>query len=175
MIMIRSLLVFFLLSVVPVSAQQHCGYDFTSYIVLHIQEDGKPDNISGLKVTLVDRDGNDAVNVNNSLSWQRAGQVLEFTENYRIGPDGKRSVEPTDKDRWFFPYAKDTYLLSVTNEFPADEYQVRIEDPRTDPVFQTMIVPLHSYNMYVLCTGQQATQFGRRQNRPVKIVLERIN
>ncbi|MBF6608623.1 MAG: hypothetical protein ITG00_07780 [Flavobacterium sp.] len=157
----------------PASAQQHCGYDFTSYIVLHIHEDGKSENISGLKVTLVDRDGNPAVNTNNSLSWQRAGQTLTFTENYQIGSDGKKVAEPNENSKWYFPYAKDTYLLSVTNEFPADDYQVRIEDTSVEPVFKTLVVPLYSYNMYVLCTGQQATQFGRKLNKPVKIVLER--
>jgi hypothetical protein len=43
-------------------------------------------------------------------------------------------------------------------------------------LFKTQIVPLNSYNMYVLCSAQnerQAMQFGPRTNRPVEIILER--
>jgi len=32
----------------------HCGYDFTSYVVLNVHEDGKAHNIKNLKVTIVD-------------------------------------------------------------------------------------------------------------------------
>ncbi|HEU0137292.1 MAG TPA: hypothetical protein VFQ50_08380 [Flavobacterium sp.] len=162
----RGLLFMLLLIGFSSTAQQHCGYDFTSYIVLHIHEDGKKENIPGLKVSLVDRNGNEIVNHNNKYSWNNNDGTLVFSKNYMI-----------DNNRWFFPYAKDTYLLSVTNTFPADELQVKIEDASAEPVFATTTVPLYSYNMFVLCSSEQqqkAVQFGPRVNKAVDIVLERL-
>ena len=158
-------------------AQQHCGYDFTSYIVLHVHEDGKKQNISGLNITLIDSAGNVAVNTANQYSWKSKDEVLKFTENYKIDSKGER-VAPdnaTSDLRWFFPFAKDVYLLSVTNEFPADMMKVRIEDPQKR--YASQDVQLYAFNMYILCTTQaqqQAVQFGPRQNKPVDIVLEPV-
>ena len=152
-------------------SQVHCGFDFTSYIVLHVHENGKSENISGLNITLVDANGQDAINVNNNLSWSNGGKKLFFTENYKVGVDNKRIDDLSKAIKWHFPYSKDTYLLSVTNEFAADDFQVKIEDPNL--VYKTILVPLYSYNLYVLCTSQQQSmQFGRRVNKPVDIVLE---
>lgn len=161
----------FLLFSGTVWSQQHCGFDFTSYLVLHVHENGKVENIPDLKITLVDAAGHQAINYNNALSWSNSGKALFFTENYRIGSNGKRTTEINETTKWYFPYAKDTYLLSITNEFPADDYSVKIEDPQN--IYKTNITQLHTYNMYVLCTGQQAMQFGRRINKPLEIVLER--
>ena len=163
-------LVLFLMSFQSWS-QVHCGFDFTSYIVLHVHENGKSENISGLNITLVDANGQDAINVNNNLSWSNGGKKLFFTENYKVGVDNKRIDDLSKAIKWHFPYSKDTYLLSVTNEFAADDFQVKIEDPNL--VYKTILVPLYSYNMYVLCTSQQQSmRFGRRVNKPVDIVLE---
>lgn len=154
-------------------SQVHCGFDFTSYIVLHVHENGRAENIEGLKIILVDANGNDAINVNNNLSWSNSGKILSFSENYRVGADNKRIDDASKAVKWHFPYSKDSYLLSVTNEFPADDYQVKIEDPNQK--YKTTIVQLFSYNMYVLCTSQQQSmQFGKRTNKPIDIVLERI-
>ena len=152
-------------------SQVHCGFDFTSYIVLHVHENGKSENVSGLTITLIDANGQDALNVNNSLSWSNTGKKLSFSENYRVGADNKRTADAANAIKWHFPYSKESYLLSVTNDFAADDFQVRIEDP--NKLYKTTVVQLYSYNMYVLCTSQQQSmQFGRRVNKPVDIVLE---
>jgi hypothetical protein len=160
------------------NAQQHCGYDFSSYIVLHIHEDGKSENIPNLRVTLVDSLGNDIINVNNKYSWNKKDQVMQFYENYKIDNDGKRveNNPENQKMRWFFPFAKDTYLLSVTNDFPADEMRVKIEDGHK-PRYETQIIQLYAFNMYILCSTQvqqKAQQFGPRVNKPVNVVLKRL-
>src|SRR5215217_5108166 len=104
----RYLFFFLFLIVFSAEAQQHCGYDFSSYIVLHIHEDGKPENIPNLKVTLVDSLGNDVVNVNNKYSWNKKDQVMKFSENYKIDNDGKKieDIPENQKTRWFFPFSK---------------------------------------------------------------------
>lgn len=159
-------------------SQQHCGYDFSSYLVLHIHEDGKSENIPNLKVTLVDSLGNDVINVNNKYSWNKSGQIMKFYENYKIDNDGKKieNTPENQKAKWFFPFSKDTYLLSVTNDFPADNMQVKIEDISVKPQFETETIQLYAFNMYILCTTQvqqKAQQFGPRVNKSVNIVLKR--
>lgn len=174
----RYLVSFIFLIAFSVNAQQHCGYDFSSYIVLHIHEDGKTENIANLKVTLVDSLGNDIINVNNKYSWNKKGQVMKFSENYKIDNDGKKidNTIENQKARWFFPFSKDTYLLSVTNDFPADNMRVKIEDVAVKPQYETEIIQLYAFNMYILCTTQvqqKAQQFGPRANKPVNVVLKR--
>ena len=173
------LLLFALLFVsVSANAQLHCGYDFTSYVVLHVHEEGKRENISGLQIVLVDQNGNEVINKANQYSWNHKDESLRFVENYRIDAAGKRAAEDIDQSalRWFFPYSKDTYLLSVTNEFPADEMMVKITDP--NGVYAEATHQLYSFNMYILCTTDaqnKAMQFGRRTNKPVDIILKRKN
>jgi len=159
----------------------HCGYDFTSYVVLDVHEDGKTHNIKNLRVTIVDSLGNDVVNTNNLYSYKSANEPLKFTFNYLIGDDNKRLPEGVvpAKERWYFPYAKDNYLISVVNSFPADKFQVKIEDvdgAENGGKFKTVILPLYAYNMYVLCSNeskQASMKFGRKMNKPVDIVLEK--
>lgn len=159
----------------------HCGYDFTSYVVLDVHEAGKKENIKNLRITVVDSTGNDVINVNNVYSWKNGNQPLLFSLNYKIGDDNKRLPEgaTATKERWFFPFAKDNYLLSVANTFPADSFSVKIEDTdgeQNGGKFKTVIIPLCSYNMYILCSNeseQAAVKFGRKMNKPVDVVLEK--
>ncbi|WP_297334564.1 hypothetical protein [Flavobacterium sp.] len=180
----RYLAILFLLLSVGVQAQfgqMHCGYDFTSYVVLDVHEAGKTENIKNLRITVVDSLGRDVINANNAYSFKNANKPLEFYLNYRIGNDNKPLPDgaTTTKERWFFPFAKDNYLLSVANTFPADRFSIKVEDIDGDEnggKYKTVTIPLYSYNMYVLCSNesQQATvKFGRKMNKPIDIVLER--
>jgi len=158
-------------------AQQHCGYDFSSFFVLHIHEEGSKENIPNLKVTLIDFFGNELVNTGNKYSWSDRDKVMQFYENYKIDSKGTKLPPDTtdEKARWYFPYAKATYIIAVSNDFPVDGIRVKIEDIADKPVFQTQIIPLFVGNLYVLCTTQaaKAHQFGARINKPVDVVLKR--
>lgn len=176
----------FLLSVsanaqIGIGGQMHCGYDFTSYIVLDVHEAGKKENIKNLKITIVDSLGRDVINVNNMYSFTNGNKKLLFTSNYRIDDNNKRLEEGgvATKERWFFPFAKDNYLLSVANTFPADNFRIKVEDidgEENGGKFNTAIIPLYSYNMYILCSNesdQAAVKFGRKMNKPIDVVLEK--
>lgn len=173
----RFLYLFFFVGIFSVNAQQHCGYDFSSFFVLHIHEEGSKENIPNLKVTLIDFFGNDLVNTGNKYSWTDRDKVMQFYENYKINAEGKRLVDENteEKIRWYFPFSKATYIISVVNDFPVDGIRVKIEDVSEQPVFQTQIIPLFAGNLYVLCTTQaaKAQQFGVRVNKPVDVVLKR--
>lgn len=164
------------------SAQvMHCGYDFTSYIVLDVHEQGKKENIKNLRITVVDSLGRDIINLNNIYSFKNANQPLLFTSNYRIDDNNKKLEEgaTATKERWFFPFAKDNYLLSVSNTFEADRFSVKITDTdgkESGGKYKTVTLPLYSYNMYILCSNesqQAAIKFGRKMNKPVDVILEK--
>jgi hypothetical protein len=60
----------------------HCGFDFTSYLVVKAHEEGKSDNIADLKIVLVNEKGEDVINENNKYSWKNANQALVFSRNH---------------------------------------------------------------------------------------------
>jgi len=162
----------FLSSLLGFSQQIHCGYDFTSYFVVEPREEGKNEIVDGLKITLVDFLGLDLINTDNKYSWIKPNEVLRFYENYKIDSKGNR-VSPDDPNgKWYFYFAKASYLISVNNEFQAEHFRIKIEDP--NGIYKTVFIPLSSFNMYVLCTAEtRAAQFGRRTNQPIKVVLEK--
>lgn len=143
----------------------HCGFDFTSYLVVKVHEEGKSDNIPDLKISVVNEKGEEIINENNKYSWKYGNQALFFTRNHLIS----KSNEP---EKWFFPYSGDTYLLSVTNTFPAEEFYIKIQD--TKGKFKEQLVQLQAFNMYILCSSEnerQARSFGPRTNNPIEVVL----
>lgn len=156
---------FLFFTLITVGQVPHCGFDFTSYLVVKAHEDGKVENIADLKISLVNEQGEVVINENNKYSWKNANQALIFTRNHLIS----KSNEP---EKWFFPYAGDTYLLSVTNTFPAEEFYIKIQD--TQGRFQEQLVQLQAFNMYILCSSEnerQARSFGPRTNSPIEVIL----
>ncbi len=178
--------IFFLLFSFSINAQdlgqaQHCGYDFTSYLVLNVHEEGAKENVKGLQLTLVDLDGNEVINTENKYSWNHANQKLVFSFNYLIDENNQRIAKSaeTAKERWFFPHAKDNYFLSVVNTFPADQLKVRIEDidgAANGGFFETQLVEIGYFDLFVLCTSQArdyAVQFGRKANKPLEVIIKK--
>ena len=145
----------------------HCGFDFTSYLVVKVHEEGKAANIPDLKITLVNEKGEEIINENNKYSWKYGNQPLVFTRNNLIS-------KPNEPEKWFFPYAGDTYLLSVTNTFPAEDFFIKIQD--TKGKYKEQLVQLQAFNMYILCSSEnerQARSFGPRSNNPIEVIMER--
>jgi hypothetical protein len=134
-------------------------------LVVKAHDEGKSENIADLKITLVNEKGEDVINENNKYSWKNANQALVFSRNLLIS-------KPNEPEKWFFPYAGDTYLLSVTNTFPAEDFYIKIQDAKGR--FQEQLVQLQAFNMYILCSSEnerQARTFGPRTNSPIEVVL----
>ena len=167
-----------LISFAQIGNAIHCGFDFTSYFVVHPHEDGKSKTIDKLRISITNSEGSDVINLNNSLSWNNGNKPLVFSRNYKIDSNNKR-IPITENGKWFYYFAEDHYLLSIANTFPAEQYYIKIEDidgEENDGNFKTQIIPLASYNMYVLCTSderEKIVQFGRRMNRPIDVVMEK--
>mgnify|MGYP001232320113 CR=1 FL=1 len=159
--------------------QIHCGYDFTSYLVVHPHEAGNNRTIDGLHIFICDEEGNEVLNENFKLSWKYNNKPLYFIRNYRIDNNNKR-IESLEEGKWFYYFAQNHYLVTVANTFPADNYFIKIEDRDGEANgghYKTQIIPLGVYNMYVLCESderQQAMTFGRKMNRPIDVVMEKM-
>lgn len=177
----RYILYFILLISFSASAQvaQHCGYDFTSYFVVNAHESGHKDGVKGLKIKVVNAFGLEVLNVNNFYSWTDNNKPLSFVANYKIDNDGNKLKDNSvaEKERWFFPFAKDSYLLSIKSTFPADDFFIKIEDvdgAENGGDFKIQTIKLYPFNMYVLCSSKaRETQFGPKMNRPIDVILER--
>ncbi len=160
---------------------QHCGFDFTSYLVLSVHEEGTKENTKGLKLSLVDLQGNPIINTNNQYSWKDNNKELIFSFNYRIDENNQRleKIPEGAKERWFFPYAKDNYFLSVINGLPADQLKVKIEDidgEANGGFFETLLVEISYFDLFVLCSNQArdyAVQFGRKANKPLEVIIKK--
>lgn len=158
---------FTLYSLFSFSQVPHCGFDFTSYLVVKVHEDGKSENIKNLKISLVYENGEEVINESNKYSWKNGNQPLIFVKNHLISKDN-------ETQKWFFPYSDDTYLLSVTNTFPAADFYIKIQD--ANGLYKEQTVQLQSYNMYILCSSEnerQVRSFGPRSNNPIDVLLER--
>lgn len=156
-----------LFSLFSYSQVPHCGFDFTSYIVVIPHENGNLAVVNNLQIMVVDENAKEVLNIDNSLSWLNKNKALLFDRNYLIS-------NPNEKERWYFPYANESYFLSVTNTFPADNFSIKISDPKG--IYKTQIIPLQNYNLYILCSSEnekQTRQFGPRTNRPIEVVLEK--
>ena len=159
------------LSAQDISTGMHCGFDFTSYLVVDAHSIESHENIKNLKISIVDENGVEVINTNNALSWNHNNQPLFFYQNYQIDTSSKKAETTNETQKWFFPYAKDNYILSVTNNFPADNYWIKIED--ISGIYKTEIIQLYNFNMYILCSIQvkQAASFGRKPNKPIEVIL----
>lgn len=169
----KQIVVFFILfssvSFGQITGVPHCGYDFTSYVVVNAHEENQKVNVKDLKISLVDLEGNEVLNTNNAISLVNNNLPLLFTQNYQITLEN-------NQQRWYFPYATDQYFLVVRNTISIEDYQIKIED--TKGKYQTQIVPLSSLNLYILCSTEaekQARTFGpKTSNQMVEVVLTKI-
>ena len=116
---------------------------------------------------MVYENGEEVINESNKYSWKNGNQPLIFVKNHLISKDN-------ETQKWFFPYSDDTYLLSVTNTFPAADFYIKIQD--ANGLYKEQTVQLQSYNMYILCSSEnerQVRSFGPRSNNPIDVLLER--
>jgi hypothetical protein len=144
----------------------HCGFDFTSYIVVNPHEIGQ-ETAKNILIYITNEKGELVLNFNNQYSWNNTNKPLEFTKNYKINKEN----EP---EKWFFPYAKDSYLIAVVATFPAENFYIKVKDLLGS--YKEQIIPLQAFNLYVLCASEnekQARSFGPRSNYPIEVILEK--
>ena len=151
----------FVLTAQESNQSPHCGFDFNSYLVVETFINHQKTTLPSLKITVVDADNNEIINTNNQYSLVKTDKVLLFSENYKI-----------NNDKWFFPYAQESYLLLISLDFPSNELNIKIED--TSGIYKTQIFPIGFQNFYKLCSSENAMEsrkFGPKTNIPIRVNL----
>ena len=141
----------------------HCGFDFTTYLVVNPVFNGKV--IENLKITIVDINGIELLNTNNNYSFVNKDETLNFKQNQQI------TLENNEK-RWGFKYCQNQYYIQLSKTFEPEEngFQIKIEDPKK--FYATIILPIQRINLYVLCTSE-VKKFGPKlTNQMIDVALE---
>ena len=161
---------------------QHCGYDFSSIIVVrpHAAEDSAV--IHGLRITLLDSNNVPVVHRGAPWSLFHRNERAPFCGYVRY----KGPINP------YFPFAEDNYVLVVPNSFRTEKMKVLVQDERDAgplkkrrrasasepgwPVrYQQVVVPLTAFDSYALCGDYDEEVYppmdGRPNFAPVDITL----
>ena len=154
------LLIFLVIKTVSSQVMTHCGYDFTTFLVTKVYDHETNKPIEGLKIYLCNQQGENIINKNNQWSFLKNNQPLVFYSNKLLS---------NQKD-WQFPYAKESYLLSLRKEFQANGIFVKVIDPKGHYIQQ--IVEVHEFNLYLLCVKEnRKKQFAPPMNTPIEVYL----
>ena len=135
-----------LLCVLPLAlCAQHCGYDFTSIIVVRPHAYGDTAVIDGLRITLLEKD---------NLPATSTGEPYQlFTRNtVRSGLIHPRTFRK--QDGRVFPFAQDNYILVVPNHWNMDNYNLLVQDERPGrdgPRYRQQVMHLHVSQSRSLC------------------------
>lgn len=148
----------------------HCGFDFTSYLVVETYFENKLKTPDFLKVEIIDSKGEPVLNTNYFYSYQNSDKFLFFSKNYIILPINEVKVE-----KWYFPYAKESFFIMLKSDFPYEEFKVKVSDK--NQVYKSLEATIFSENLFKLCAQNENTgkQFGPKSNIPIKIFLEKVN
>lgn len=155
---------------------QHCGYDFSSIIVVrpHAAEDSAV--IHGLRITLLD--SNNVPVVHHGAPWSL------FHRNER--PPFCGYVRYKGPFNPYFPFAGGNYVLVVPSNFRTEKMKVLVQDERdAGPLnkrrdqwplrYKQVVVPLNALDSYQLCGVYDEEVYppmdGRPNFAPVDITL----
>ena len=146
---------------------QHCGYDFSSVIVVRPHAAGDSAVIDGLRITLLD--STNLPMVHYDKPWQLFQRNVEQHLPYR-----KRGYYGVPA---YFPFAKDNYILVVPNSFRTAKMKVLVQDERDAgplnerrdqwPVrYKQVVVPLTEFDSYPLCGVYDEGEYPPMAERP---------
>lgn len=150
------------------TSAQHCPFDLSAIVVLHIHTADDPRTIPGLKVSLLDSNGN-----TKDLFWQNA---LASTAHGYIDNEHPARVRQIR-----FPFALDHYVWVCGSRFPLGKYRVRVESPGEEnkKEFETEVVTLSGNDLFSLCGTYDEEIYPKWMERdgvpykPVEIILRK--
>jgi hypothetical protein len=137
-------------------SQNHCGLDLTTYLVV---KNIKNKDIN-LKITIVDKNDKELINLNSQFSFLDVNQPLIF----------KKNKKKENTDEWDLNLIKDeAYYISLKSDFIllVDEFKIKVQNLlNTDFV---SIFPINQINFYKFCK-QEVKSFGPKMtNQPIII------
>ena len=162
---------------------QHCPYDYSAIIVLHITDSTSDEVIKNLKVTLLD--------YNKKPLLQDIWTGKEYrSDSIRFLPNPERTTatgyidneNPFQTTKTRFWFAKDNYLWVCDRSYPIEKCFIKIEDldsNRTGGRYATAYFQMSGRQVYPLCTHfshwDLGEQYGFIQSyEPVHFYLSRF-
>jgi len=143
----------------PQLIAQHCGYDGAYIIVLNIHNSENTDNISDLRISVMDSFGSTIT----KNFWNREKQQRDTLFFWR-NPDNTSVKGKTEQRHSMYPrpnrfwFADDHYVMVLNGN---EEYtQIRIQDPKGR--YDELIIPIYSEEVYPLCSGYSRWQRGEK-------------
>ncbi len=156
---------------------QHCGYDFSSIIVVRPLAAGDSTVIDGLRITLLDSNNLPVV------QYDRPWDLFHRNPEQNIPHHRRGQFDVPDH----FPFAQDNYVLVIPQSMDTSKMKVLVQDERHSgtpnkrgdrrPVhFKQHVVPLTAFDAYRLCGTYDEEVYpelvDRPQYRPVDIILQ---
>lgn len=158
---------------------QHCGYDFSSIIVVRPHLAGDTNVIEGLRITLLDSTNLPMAHQGHAWDLFRPNSDYEACAHWQGGFARGCQV--------CFPFAKDNYVLVIPTGYDTSRMNVLVQDERPrSPIdirrriwpkrYGQRIVPLTAFDSYRLCGVYDREAYppmeGRANFAPVDISLQ---
>lgn len=175
----RSVLLPFLFGL-SIAHAQHCGYDFSSIIVVRPHGEGDSAVIDGLRITLLD---------SNNIPVLVQGQPYHlFKPNDDPDACGQRLFGFARGQCRCFPFAKDNYVLVIREGMKTETMRILVQDDdrsgyvnrrqkRWQEGYAQQVIPLTAFDSYPLCGRYDDTVYpalkDRPQYQPVDITVKR--
>jgi hypothetical protein len=144
----RTIIITFLFLIFNQVNAQHCGFDFSSIIVLNIHTKEKPDVIPNLKIELIGEVPN-----NFGLKTLKFEQGLEFA------------------------FIKDSYGLVIPSAMSLENFKIKITDIdgfKNEGFFKEIIISTFNLDKYPLCGNYNRKEFvsiyGCRLYKPIEVI-----
>jgi hypothetical protein len=160
---------------------QHCPYDFSAAIIVHIHEKDSSKTIPNLRLTLIDSSGK-ALTATYYRNKQFVNDTVRFWQNpaqttFKGYIDNEN---PAEDEKIRFPFAADHYVLVISRGMDLTGYSIRIENGKSKNQYQLPYydVSLSNNDKYILCgtydeKDYRVKTYGDREYKPVDITLTR--
>jgi hypothetical protein len=162
---------------------QHCPFDGSAIVVLHIHEEDSVRTIPNLKITLLD-----SLHVPIEGYYFQNGMFVEDTLFFWQNPSLTTfrgyidNNNPADVRHMRFPFARDNYVLVLSGGYPIENCFIQIEEIAVNgtlhyfPIQQP--IPLYKHDLYSLCgtyddENYRTYYYGTRPYHPVELTMKR--
>jgi hypothetical protein len=169
-----------LLGLLPFTLQaQHCGYDFSSIIVVRPHAEGDTALIQGLHITLLDSTNLPVMHQGHAWNLFLPNSDYEACAHWQGGFMPGLQV--------CFPFAKNNYVLVIPTGYDTSKMKVLVQDDRPrshidirrriwPKRYLHQVVPLTEFDTYRLCGKYDREEYppveGRPNFAPVDITLK---
>ena len=150
---------------------QHCAYDSASIIVVSIHEKDNLNNITNLKISIVDNTGNPVLDHKEKeiVFWQNPEKSSTEYNNF----ENAREIR--------YPFAKDNYVWVCGVNFSVEDYYLKIEEingARQYRLPDYKLIKLYEVDKFHLCDSYNNVDYrknfgSQRLYKPIEIIVDK--